>query len=55
MRLKLETLKSHKDAAQKLQQQLHQGNAQVQDLEANIAVLQVGGCCCCCWAVADWV
>lgn len=41
MKLKLETLKSHKDAAQKLQQQLHSGNAQAVDLEANIGVLQV--------------
>lgn len=42
MRLKLETLKSHKDAAQTLQKQLHQGNAQILDLEASIGVLQVG-------------
>jgi hypothetical protein len=41
MRLKLETLKSHKDAAQTLQQQLHNGNAQALDMEASIAVLQV--------------
>lgn len=41
MKLKLETLKSHKDAAQKLQQQLHDGNTKAFDLEANIAVLQV--------------
>lgn len=41
MKLKLETLKSHKDAAQKLQQQMHNGNAQALDLEASIGVLQV--------------
>jgi hypothetical protein len=41
MKLKLETLKSHKDAAQKLQQQLHDGNTKAFDLEANITVLQV--------------
>jgi len=41
MKLKLETLKSHKDAAQKLQQQVHNGNAQVQELNANIALLEV--------------
>jgi hypothetical protein len=50
MRLKLETLKSHKDAAQTLQKLLHQGNAQILDLEASIGVLQVGffdsSCCC---------
>lgn len=40
MKLKLETLKSHKDAAQKLQQQVHNGNAQVQELNANIALLE---------------
>lgn len=43
MKLKLETLKSHKDVAQKLQQQLHDGNTKAFDLEANIAVVQVRG------------
>lgn len=41
MKLKIETLKSHKDAAQKLQQQMHSGNTKALDLEAEIAVLQV--------------
>lgn len=56
MKLKLETLKSHKDAAQKLQQQVHNGNAQTQELNTNIALLEVreDGSSCFPWGIQGY-